>query len=561
MRSERTTALFQRVARVGASAERLADGWRGVVLLFAAALAVFAIQSIGWPVGAGRDVGTYLRWYAQAWWSDALFPQAMLARTPVTPIVVGGLLEAGPWAVVVAAACLYSASIVAWTVAAAMTAGPRVALLVAAALLLYPGYGGLFHGVSSDALFAAGFAGWAVLLALAVRRPTAGRFAALGAGVGVLALIRPVNQALLLVGFAALIVPGAWRQRSTWLATFVAATLIPLVGWATANELRFGDFTVARGSGHTVPLFRAFVSDRIMSPDNGTASRELADSVREELLPREPYRSYGIDLDEFFSLGSARMHEDLIGLSDRVWGWDTDYAKLSQAAWEAVREHPGTYARGVGRSLWQELHHPLFVSPGAEAAADDNGSVPASGGGATIVVDGRRLPKPSEGQPIPAARQSGFVSTPDGSAREVWTSPTEHHLEFADPRDYSRYRTIERRIGELGSRFPDGTGNAWFASVLNDASRLYPRPWMWLLVGVGAIAVRRPVQWPLPVVASVAALVVLVFTVLGVYAVPEYSAAVAPAFVVLALTGLFGDRSPSKPASARSTKAGATGSR
>ena len=61
----------------------------------------------------------------------------------------------------------------------------------------------------------------------------------------------------------------------------------------------------------SVFLFRAFEMDRIVAPDNGPASRELARAVERELLTKEPYRSYGVDLDEFFSSGSDRVFSDM----------------------------------------------------------------------------------------------------------------------------------------------------------------------------------------------------------------------------------------------------------
>jgi hypothetical protein len=547
------------LGRALARAEALAGSRRGAVVLFAAALAVYAVQSIAWPLGPGRDLGSYLRYYGQLTSGDVLFPQAMLGRTPVAPVVAGGLLDAGGAVAEIVMALLFAASIVAWG-AAALTVGRRVALAVAIALLLCPSYGALFHALSSDSLFAAGFAGWALLLARALARPSAAWFAALGVGVALLSLIRPSGQALAGLALVAFFLPGSLRARATWAASFLAAAALGLVSWATVNELRYDDFTVARGGNAAVPFFRAFTTDRIVSPDNGPASRELAEAVERDLLPHEPYRSYGIDLNEFFSSGSGRMMEDTVTLSDRFFGWDTEYEVLGRAGREAVRRHPGTYARGVVRSLWQALHHPLFgVRPGG---GGEGGGAPAEP--ETIVVDGRELPKPTDGEPIPASYQSPFTSTPDGSVREVWTSPTEHRVVFADPRDGPRYEELQRRIGELFRRFPDRAGSAWLDARLDDAARLYPRAWLLILVGAVALAIRRPTRWLLPVALSAAALFVLFLTVLGFPSVPEYAVPFVPAFVLLAAAGLLGDRSyrrPTKPAVVSSTKAGATGSR
>jgi hypothetical protein len=41
-----------------------------------------------------------------------------------------------------------------------------------------------------------------------------------------------------------------------------------------------------------------------------------------QLLTQEPYRSYGVHLDDFFSDPSPRMIVDLGALANRKWGWE-----------------------------------------------------------------------------------------------------------------------------------------------------------------------------------------------------------------------------------------------
>ena len=78
------------------------------------------------------------------------------------------------------------------------------------------------------------------------------------------------------------------------------------------------------------------------SPTTALRPRSSRERSSRELLPNEPYRSRGIDLETFFSSGSSRMHDDLTVLSDRTWGWDDDYrAPRRASAREAVRAHPG----------------------------------------------------------------------------------------------------------------------------------------------------------------------------------------------------------------------------
>ena len=523
-------------ARLGEAIDSVSPS-RAVALVIAVSTVVWVLQSIAWPVVAGRDLGTYLRYYAQMWDWEAVLPQAMLGRTPVTPLVAGVTLELGGIAVELLMAVLFVASVLAWTLAAAAF-GRRPAVVVAALLLLYPGYGALFHQFSSDALFAAGFAFWGLAAVRVSLRPTTLRYALLGAGLVVLVLTRPSNQALLAFGLAPLFFGGAWRERIARSAAFLGTAIVLLALWAGHNAWRYDDFTVARGTNIAVPFFRTFMEERIVAPENGTSSREFAAAVEEHLLAEEPYRSYGIDVDTFFSSGSGRMIEDAASLTDRVFGWDSDYAILRRVGTEAVREHPGAYARGVTETMWGLLRGPAYVTP------------PSSGGGGegsagepeTVVIDGKVLPMPSEGQPIPGSRQSLWTSTPDNRIEEVWTSPTEHHLVFRYPEDAARVEHVDSEVARLIDRLPDRSGNAELAHRLNQAAYRFPPPGLWLLVGLVAVVWRRPRGQRVALALAGASLLLLLATALGLPAEPEYSMPVVPAFALLAGVGLLGAR-------------------
>lgn len=502
-------------------------------MLAAAALVVYAAVSVALPLAEGRDFGRYLVVYAQLFGEHVVYPYSLASRPPLTPVVTGLLLEGGPIVAEAGAAVLYATSILCWW-AVARRFGPATAVATAVALLAYPGYALLFHQLSSDALFAFVFAVVALLVARAAERPTVARAALLGGGVAALVLVRPVAQVLLLLVLVPLVVAGTWRGRLRCSAAFALAAVLPLLGWAVHNAVRADDFTLARGGGATLPLFRAFVVDRIVEPENGPASRELERAVSRELLRYEPYRSYEVDLDEFFSSGSARMHEDLTGLSDKVWGWDDDYGHLAQVGREAVLAHPWEYARGVAGDVRKLLVTSLY------AGLPETDAEPAPARRPETSSQGGELPVPGEGEPIPAARQSGHVTTPDGRIREVWTSPTEHYLVFDDPRDAPRVTEMGRHMDGLLANFPDREPRAGAIEWLNRASRWYPRPVLWLVVGLVAVSLRRSRRLAVPLVLAGAALLVLLGTSLAVYAVPEYAVPVAPAFVLLATAGVLG---------------------
>ena len=526
-----------RVKSAWSAAERLASSRRGAVVLSVVASASYALQSIALPLIPGRDFGTYLRFYDQMWEWHSVLPMSMLYRTPVTPLVAGGALDVfGGVGTQILMGVLYAGSIVAWSVTARVF-GRRAALVTAIALVLFPGYAILFHKLASDAVFAAGFAGWGLLVSRAYVRPTSGRWLLVGLGVAMLALIRPGNQVLIVVAALPLVLSLSWRQRVT-LAAVTAAAAVGVLGlWAVNNGVRYDDYSVARGAAAYTPFFRAFVADRIVSPSNGSASKELAAAVQRDLLTQEPYRSYGIDVETFFARGNDREFEDLLGLSDRVWGWDTDYSKLREVGVEAVRAHPSTFAHGVAHTVWSQLWQPLFVALPTTPTFGFG-----AGGGQTIVVAGRTLPKPTENSTIPAAHQGFYSTTPDRRIREVWTSPTAHAVVFDDPAAARRFARLNADVGRLGAELPAYSGNASLTRQFSRSSKLYPRPVLFLLVGFIAIIWRRPEHAFLVLALAAAGLLVVLFNALTIYPIIEFAVPVVPAFVVLAAAGLFGER-------------------
>lgn len=566
--------------------------WASAATLFVVALAVFAVESAVLPAYPGRDMDRYIQAFLQLGYHEPLYPAVIETRGPLAALGVGVPLELGGRVAEAWLGLLYAGSIVAWG-SVARVFGPRAAVLTSALLLLYPGYGILFHQLASDALFAAAFAGWAVLLSRAILRPSVTTFLLAGLGMGLLVLVRPANQVLIVFTLLPLLLRAQWGRRLSWAAAFFVASAVVTQGWKEIEHLRYGDavalrpetavvvtavvllpllfrppwrlrlglavlvlavagvavrgvtlrspLTYARSavqlpSGATF-LFRAFELNRIIAPENGPASRTAARIVRRELLPKEPYRSYGVTVHEFFSSGSDRVFGDFTSLRG------IDFPAVTN---EAIRRHPRTFATSIARTFWDEIwarrvYAPVIVAPAAGSSEGSNGS--GAGGTDTIVVNGRRLPRPSEGQPIPASRVGPMLWTPGGQAREVWRSATDHSFVFTNPRDERRFEKFQRDTSRLDGRVP--TRSPWVGGLvhrLNQASHLYPPPLLWLVVGLAGLAVRRPRSALVALAPAAGALVVIGATSLVAVSVAEYAAPVNPAFVLLAAAGLLGVR-------------------
>ncbi|MGL6278661.1 MAG: hypothetical protein ACRC50_03800 [Gaiella sp.] len=531
-----SSALRRALAR----AESLVGTRRGAGLLFAVALATYGLVSLAMPLVEGRDVGTYLRYYAQLFDAEPALPMSMLFRTPVAPLVLGGSLDLwGPVGTQVLLAVLYALSIVAWTAVAA-SFGRRAAVFVALALLVFPGWAIFFHTIGSDPIFAVAFSGWALLLARAFLQPSTGRFALVGLGIGGLALVRPGNQALLVLALVPLLLVAApWRDRLLRAGALLACGLAVIGLWSVHNGIRYHDVALARGGNAFFPFYRAFAIDRIVRPANGEASRELARLVERDLLPLEPYRSFRIDLDTFFADATPRLWEDAVTLTDRTQGWDTDYRLLRRVGLEAVRAEPGTYAWGVLSTIGRELWTVMTYEPGVASNVPPG---PTGAGNAVSTRPPPGLPTPSEGEPIPAPREGFFTTTHDGSIRTIWTSALANRVVSTDPGFPARQRAMDLTDGRLRQGIPAYQGVDVLRELLNLASRAYPRPVVWLVVGLVAVLWRRPRHLGLALTLAGTGLWVALVNALGIYAILEFVLPTVPGLIVLTAAGLVGEQ-------------------
>jgi hypothetical protein len=509
---------------------------RAAVTLVIVALAVFWFEALGWPMAKGRDTWDYLVYYLQILDSDPPLSELQLFRTPLTPIVVGLPMQLGGSALLeVVFGVLYAITILAWS-ATALTFGRVPALFSAALLLAYPAFATLYHQASSDAVFATGLALWALLLARTMQRPSGWRFAALGAGIAVLVLIRPANQVLLPLAFVPLLAAVPWRRRIAWSATCLGAGVLLLAGWAVHNGIRYDDATVARGGRAWVPFLIVFSGNRTIAPENGSASERLGALIQAEVLSQEPFRSLGVPLDAYLENGSNYETVRLIALSDRVVGRDSNYDVLFDSALEAIRGHPGVYFRGVVDTFWEFLvQRPLRenVAPREQAAPASPPMTFESGG---VVLPNPQAYVLEEGVPY------GFV----WCASDYIDSCTlrEPALVWSDPEQQRRYREIVAQVREWDAALPSRTGTSFVPELLNRITPRFPRPPLWFAVGLVALLVRRPAEWRTIVVLWAAAFLVLLVHAASQGVAPEFALPLYPVFIVTALGAVAGDLPP-----------------
>ena len=316
----------------------------------------------------------------------------------------------------------------------------------------------------------------------------------------------------------------------------VVAAVVPLAAWALHNGIRYDEPTVARGGRAWVPFLQVFTGDRTISPENGAASRRLAELIQQEVLSQGARtRRLDVTLDAYLRNGSNYETVRLIALSDDVLGEDENYDVLFDSAVEAIREHPGTYVRGVADTFWDFLvQKPLRedVAPREQTAPE----APAP----TFEVDGVTCSRTRRRRCSLVGVPYGFVwcasdyidSCTLADPSEVWS----------DPDTQERYREIVARVRAWDAELPSREGVNVVPEILNRITPRYPTPPLWLAVGLVALAVRRPRGWPTILLLWGAAFLVLLIHAASQGVAPEFALPVYPAFIVGALAALAGER-------------------
>ena len=113
----------------------------------------------------------YLQTFFQLGYHVPIYPAVLNTRGPLAALGVGMPLELGGWAAEILLGALLRA-LDRRVGAGRADFGRARRSLTSVLLLVCPGYGILFHQLASDSLFAAAFAGWAVLLASSASRPS-----------------------------------------------------------------------------------------------------------------------------------------------------------------------------------------------------------------------------------------------------------------------------------------------------------------------------------------------------------------------------------------------------
>ena len=124
---------------------------------------------------------------------------------------------------------------------------------------------------------------------------------------------------------------------------------------------------------------------------------------------------------------------------------------------------------------------------------------------------------------------------------------------FDDPAKAAQLAANDSHLAELYDAFPDHWWSPWLGLQMDRSSKLYPPLWLWLLVGAAPSPGAGRGTGGRRSRPSLGGLVMLLATVMAVWAEPAYAVPIAPAFVLFAAVGLLGDRSERSDGAASTT--------
>ena len=492
----------------------------------------FLIQSLAWPLSAGRDFESYILYYLEMGQTNPLYPLLMVFRTPIVPIFHGSVLQYGGANLdELIMGILFCISIL-LIYKIGLRWNRRIAWGSALALILYPSYGLMYHQVSSEGLFAFGLILWLNYIFNSVESPNNLKFVVHGIFVFILILIRPVAQVFL--AFA--VFPLTFYKLSPWKKfrfslAFLFSSVFLILTYSAYNFIRYNDFTVSRSSGAHIPLYRLFVADYEFLPldaNNGPRSTKLIDAIESDLLKKEPYLSYGIDLETFVASGNSRMWGDLVSLSDRIWGWNSDYKYLRLAAIETIQANPINYIFRVIRSFIGAFWKTVIWNSPQRISIDEKDE---------IEFDTNGLPAPTEGQLIPISNTWWLASSPDQHYQVDW----QHYyatgeIQLVGPVWQDHFLTLEGEKEQLVSKLPPRNGLRYVSDALNWISQFFPRILLFVLVGIAGLFYDPRKDITLWFMVGLSFLY-LVISYSGVYTITEFRVPFDPLYILGGVIG------------------------
>ena len=440
--------------------------WKCFIIILISSLVFHLILWKSWPLYSGADASTYIYYFLDFFNPQPVFQNLMCFRTPIAPFFYGINLSLGGSLLtsVILEFIALTATIMVYLITLAwgkMTS--RVAVIIF--VLMVP-YQLQFHQVGSDAIFS-----WLALVFIFLIRyiteyESQFLWIILGIVLSLLTLTRPGGIAFLAIIIFTPFLKVNWKKKLKNVSLFLLSIIIILGSYVIYKGVRYDDYSIARGFGHTLS-YRVFViQDNTIKSENGPASKELINIIENNILTTEVYKEYEVTLHDFLSYKpNSRFHGDLISAVDQYKGWNSNYNILLQMSLESIRANPGIYfekyMKDVGGLLLKNPEIPDDII--ANVLATDK------------ILNDSGLPLPTEGQMIPYSNHWWMSTRSDGT--------------FATEKEVNEFKG---KAESLIKYFRNNTGSIGIKTIFNKFWRYLniPIAFFWIFGFLGLICSR-----------------------------------------------------------------------
>ncbi|MBN2234493.1 MAG: hypothetical protein JW706_05040, partial [Opitutales bacterium] len=319
-------------------------GGSGIGWVMLASLMAYVLHCFGRPVGEGRDFGSYWLYFRDIWADVPEYPLVMLYRTPGAPLLFGFLFGLGSWFLVQAyfavAYCVINVVLFRLACHWSRLAG----WLTVGIVFVSTEFFFVFNTVATENPTSVMFVLWAGYAWRIRRSKKVSAWLVFALLSLVLVMIRPNHQILILAMVLPLLNPHLkMKRRLLNSIAFLAVFASGLLGYSGYNYARYGLFEVAHLTPAHLPFFRLFACSRMIRPEHGPACAKLGEIVREDVLTREPFVTYGIDEKTFWAGGTVRFWAHIIDAVNRRYGLEHNCAIMGEAAIEAMKRYPEVF--------------------------------------------------------------------------------------------------------------------------------------------------------------------------------------------------------------------------
>ena len=283
---------------------------------------------------------TYFLWFRDLFELEPEFPLLMLFRTPLTPLFYGICFQLfNETGIELMLSLLYAASIT--SVFAVLREFSIIAawalnLLVGVNLWLFWS----FNAIGSETLQTVLLCLWFCCTFFAMRSSKLRAWVGSAIFASLLVLNRPGNQTVLLCCLLPFLAANVRATRRVINAgAFLIVYSTSYLTLCSFNYFRYGEFCFAKLGDAHLPFYRLFVQEHVISPENGSASRQLAQFVEAKILTDPIYLQYEITKDTFFGCSTQRMFNSLIYAMQKE-GRGRDFGLFRRAGMEAIWQDP-----------------------------------------------------------------------------------------------------------------------------------------------------------------------------------------------------------------------------